>query len=737
MVLFTAQLPSAQAQLEEVIVTARRVAENMQDTPISITALSGYALESRQIFSTELLDEVTPNLQFTNQTTLAGNNSTSAVFIRGVGQTDPTSTVDPGVALYLDDVYRGQSVGGSMALRDIERIEVLRGPQGTLFGRNTIGGAIVITTKPPGDELAASAELSLGSDNRRDIFLAMDFPITNTLLSRFALGSRDWDGYVTRIQTGEDLGDANDWSVTAKFIWAPSARLQAKLLFDYTKADENGNPFVFAASNESAAFQWAASIDAGCPGAVSGNVPLLNDDRCANDFQNRGPFANNGTFPLESYLENFGSSLHFEYGYNDAWSFKSITAYRAADWSGVRDADNTPLPILHTAYIVDSWQFTQELQARYTGDHLSGVIGAYYFSEESDDRVTISLFPPPRIGFGSPQVDRDDNLTQNRSVALFSQWNYDFSDQLSLTAGIRHTKDTKASTPDQFNPVMPDIKWLPVRKYEDTFTDTSITLNASYRFSESLMTYITYAEGFKGGGWNSHFNGPQTQEQLDLFHQFEQEEATNKELGVKMDLLDSSLRMNAAIFSTRYTDLQFTYRVDVAPYLANAGEASIEGLEIEASWMPRENLRIDAAYGYLDATIDSLQDVPPGAAIGVKVGNVLPFAPKATYSLGVSYGMALGVFSVTPRADLFKQDTTYFDANNTAEIAQLDPFTKLNLSVQVSQSGSPWKLVAGVNNATNKIYAVGGNSSLTTGSGYAEVGYARGRWYFLNASYAF
>ena len=163
---------------------------------------------------------------------------------------------------------------------------------------------------------------------------------------------------------------------------------------------------------------------------------------------------------------------------------------------------------------------------------------------------------------------------------------------------------------------MPDIKWLPVRKYEDTFTDTSITLNASYRFSESLMTYITYAEGFKGGGWNSHFNGPQTQEQLDLFHQFEQEEATNKELGVKMDLLDSSLRMNAAIFSTRYTDLQFTYRVDVAPYLANAGEASIEGLEIEASWMPRENLRIDAAYGYLDATIDSLQDVPPGAAIG-------------------------------------------------------------------------------------------------------------------------
>ena len=204
-----------------------------------------------------------------------------------------------------------------------------------------------------------------------------------------------------------------------------------------------------------------------------------------------------------------------------------------------------------------------------------------------------------------------------------------------------------------------------------------------------------------------------------------------------MDLLDSSLRMNAAIFSTRYTDLQFTYRVDVAPYLANAGEASIEGLEIEASWMPRENLRIDAAYGYLDATIDSLQDVPPGAAIGVKVGNVLPFAPKATYSLGVSYGMALGVFSVTPRADLFKQDTTYFDANNTVEIAQLDPFTKLNLSVQVSQSGSPWKLVAGVNNATNKIYAVGGNSSLTTGSGYAEVGYARGRWYFLNASYAF
>ncbi|HEY8539850.1 MAG TPA: Plug domain-containing protein, partial [Steroidobacteraceae bacterium] len=151
----------AQAQtqvrgLEQVIVTARRVEENLQETPIAVSAFSGSALEDRQVFSTEVLDQVVPNLQFANNAPLAGNNSSSQVFIRGIGQTDPTSTVDPGVGLYIDDVYIGNAVGGTMTLRDIANVQVLRGPQGTLFGRNTIGGAILLTTTTPGDEFGGT-----------------------------------------------------------------------------------------------------------------------------------------------------------------------------------------------------------------------------------------------------------------------------------------------------------------------------------------------------------------------------------------------------------------------------------------------------------------------------------------------------------------------------------------------------------------------------------------------------
>ncbi|HSG63921.1 MAG TPA: TonB-dependent receptor plug domain-containing protein, partial [Gammaproteobacteria bacterium] len=254
--------------LEEIIVTARRVEENLQDTPISITAITGAQLEQRQVFSTEDLDQVTPNLQFTNDTTLAGNNSSSVIFIRGIGQTDPTASVDPGVGLYIDDVYMGQSIGGTLDFRDIASVQVLRGPQGTLFGRNTIGGAIVLTSRDPGDEFGGDYRFQVGSDSLVDAFVGVDVPGNDGFRSRFTFGARERDGYVTRVQTGEDLGDTSTYTATGKLIWDRSEALELKLLVDYTKSDENGNPFVFAASEESATFQVVASVDAGCPGAV-------------------------------------------------------------------------------------------------------------------------------------------------------------------------------------------------------------------------------------------------------------------------------------------------------------------------------------------------------------------------------------------------------------------------------------------------------------------------------------
>jgi len=749
--------------LEEVTVTARKIEENLQDTPIAITAFSGDTLEARQIFNTETLDQVTPNLQFTNNTTLAGNNASSVVFIRGIGQTDPTSTVDPGVGIYIDDVYMGQSIGGTMDFRDIGNVQVLRGPQGTLFGKNTVGGAIVLTSKEPGDEFGGTFRVGYGSDNLRDAFIAVDVPVTDELKSRFSFGTRLQDGYVHRVQTGEDLGDTNTYTFTGKAIWTPNDQFKAKVAFDYTHSDENGNPFVFATNDPTKTFQIIASRDAGCPGVafppptpVPTNLKLPN--KCANTLsQYKGPYANNGTYPLLSLLTNWGVSFHLDYDYSDEITFKSITSYRELDWRGIRDADNTPLTILHTNYNSTGYQFSQELQLLYERDQFHGVAGFYYFEDESDDIVYVQLnTPAPGV-----QEDSDNNIANTDDWAVFFQGTYDFNEKLSLTFGGRYTEDTKGSIPDQFNYAAPTLKYLPVKLYEDTFTAFTISSSISYRWNEDFMTYFSYSEGFKGGGWNSHFNTCQiipspcfdglppataTPDRANattaaavfpLVHSFGPEYADTFEIGFKSDLLDNTLRLNGAFFTTDYTDLQFTYRAGVAPYLANAGKASIDGFELEATWVPATNWMITGGVGYLDTSIDSLKAIA-GIGTGVVVGNVLPFSPEWQANAGISYTANLeNGWLLIPRADFSYNDRTYFDANNTMEIAQLDSATVVNLSAALEPANGKWRLTGGINNATDELYPTGGNSSLTTSSGYAEIAYARPREFFISFSYNF
>jgi iron complex outermembrane receptor protein len=252
------------------------------------------------------------------------------------------------------------------------------------------------------------------------------------------------------------------------------------------------------------------------------------------------------------------------------------------------------------------------------------------------------------------------------------------------------------------------------------------------------MTYVSYARGFKGGGYNSHFNAVQTPEQLAVLHRFGPEEAETIEAGFKLDLLDNTLRLNGAVFTTDYTDLQITYRVVVAPYLTNAGEASSDGFELEGTWLPTDALAIDASVGYLDAQIDELAINPIATPpAGLVAGNALPFAPEWQASAGIAYTIDAGPLEVTPRVDASYQSRTYFDAINTRETAQLEGYTLLNASVRLEPANGPWRVTLGVNNATDEEYAIAGNSSLTTGSGYAEIAYARPREWFTQFTYDF
>jgi iron complex outermembrane receptor protein len=728
--------------IQEVIVTARKVRENQQDTPVAITAFNGEALENRQIFQTDKLTQVVPNLQFGTNAPLAGNNASSQVFIRGIGQTDPTSTVDPGVGLYIDDVYIGSAVGSRMDLRDLSSVQVLRGPQGTLFGRNTIGGAVLISTTDPGDSFGGSLRGGLGSGHLYDGFAALDVPITGTLKSRFTFGRRKQNGYVTRTD-GTDLGDTDTRTVTSKLIWKPLDKLEARWLADYSNSNEHGSPLVFAYINTAATFPRVASADAGCPG-FNGSfttlpaVPNIPDDRCANNFQNRGPFHNNGTAPLTSITEVWGSSVNVSYNPSEVLGLKSISAYRNVRWKGNRDADNTPLTILNTTYDVHSWQWSQELQAIYHAAPVTGVVGAYYFKQYSNDIAGVELNSPvPGI-----QRDSDNNVVDNKSWAVFTQWTVNLIEKLGLTAGARYTQDNKGSYPDQFDYSAPTVKQVPPRWYRDTFSAFTPSASLNFRWNRQAMTYVSYSEGFKGGGWNSHFNSVLTPAQQAALQEFKPEKARSVELGAKLDLLGNTLRLNFAVFDSRYTDMQITYRGPapngVAPFLTNAGKATIKGAETELTWAPTMDWTFEASLGHLESSIDRL-DINPLAVIppGLRTGNSLPFAPRWQGHLGASYTARIATLKVSPRVDASYQSRTYFDATNTPQIAQLGGYTVLNASLNVAPEVGPWRVTFGANNVTDKLYAIAGNSSLSTGSGYAEIAYARPREYFGRVTYDF
>jgi iron complex outermembrane receptor protein len=726
--------------IEEVKVTARRVQENLQDTPVSVTALTPEALEQKQIFRTDDLDQTTPNMVFDSSARLAGNSSAVVITIRGIGQTDPTPDVDPGVGLYIDDVYTGHGVGGSLDFRDIASVQVLRGPQGALFGRNTIGGAVLITTRDPGKEFGANAKVSLGTDNLRDVFVGVDLPINETLGTRVTFGKRTQDGYIDYPAFGVQIGDTNTYTATGKVRWTPFDSLEVKLMADFTEANENGAALTNVAINPTSAFPRTVSYAAGCPGMLpppSRNapspspVPQINDPRCANNFLLGGPYVNNGTQPLKSDLRNRGVGLNIRYDLNDALALKSISSYREIDWDGSRDADGTPFPILATDYTVSGSQWSQELQLLYTRTRLTGVAGIYYFRERSDDHLVVTFTPPGTAPNGT--LNCDCNLVRNHSWAVFTNWVYNLTKALSASAGARYTSDTKGSIPDEYDFRNPNVKWLPVQLYEETFTKPTFSGSLSYRWSPEAMTYLSYSQGFKGGGWNSHFNRAIIPTDP---HLFKEETAESFELGFKTDLLGKRLRLNGALFTTDYENMQFTYRIGVAPFLFNTGKATIYGGELELTWVPTDNWLVEGGVGHLHAKIDRV-DPLVNAVTGVSTQNKLPFTPEWQVNMGLAYQIHVATGLLTPRVDVFYQSRTFFDEGNTAQIAQLDPVTLYGASVAYESAKRIWRVIAGGRNLGDKKYSQGGNPSYTTSSGYAEASYVRGREYYVSVAYDF
>lgn len=755
------------AALEEVVVTARKRAESMQDTPISIAAFTADSLKNRQIESSDQLTQVTPNLSFSSYSPSAGNNASSQIFIRGVGQTEFLPTTDPGVGLYIDEVYMARSVGATLDFVDLEQIEILRGPQGTLFGRNTIGGAINITTRKPGEEFGGSVDAKIGSDNRQEIRVTVDMPVSDSLLTTVSLGSRKRDGYVDRVLEGDELGD--DESIGGRFaaLWTPTENSSYYLTADYVKENEGGSPIIFNGLSNNL-FARLAKVGFGgfSPSCADLDPSLL--DRCNNNDWDAGQEKTFSTYPVESFFESWGVTLTAQWEF-EAFSIKSITAYRDMEWTGSRDADGTPLTILHTTNDDTQDQFSQEIQISGVAmkDKLNWLVGLYYFEEEASD----DYFVPVAVG-----TFNTGGLVENDSEAVFGQITYDLSDALSLTLGARWTEENKGFRPIQFiespiyvfpiaaservggadngayvHPFDGNIYtaidttgdgvnnaaiipqgtlFYPNEWREETFSDTTYMANLSYDINDQIMVYVGFSEGFKSGGFNARNIKPGPEVRV-----FDPELATTYELGFKADLLDGTMRLNGAIFRTDYEDLQFVIREDFAPVVFNAGEAEITGIELEWTWLPTDALEIVGGLGYLDAEYTDLS--PELQASGVTTSNEMPHVPELSGNLGISYTFNLsGGGSVIPRIDWSYRDDVFFDALNQTDIDQ-EAYNVVNAAVRwVSSSGDLSVTLAGTN-LTDKDYRLAGNSAVLESSSYSEAVWARGREWSLGVRYDF
>lgn len=749
---------------EEIVVTARRRNERLQDTPIAISAFSAEALEDRQVQQTQDLERITPSLQFKPAGQLSGNSASSVVFIRGVGQVDPTSAVDPGVGIYLDEVYLGRAVGGAIDFGDIASVEVLRGPQGTLFGRNTIGGAILVRTRQPVlGEFSGRGRLRVGADDLFEGFAALNIPIGDTMAARVSGGFRKRDGYVIRAFDGRDLGNDNSFSFNAALKWEPAPNFDLFLRGDYTKRDENGAPFVFAAINEQAPVAAIASVGAGCPGATipfapltpvdprfgAPNVPMINDPRCANDFQLRGPFVNGGTADVRSESEVWGLGATANIRLSDATAIKLISAYRKTSSRGIRDADNTPLLLITTDVGAESKQFSQEAQLQYDSGIFNAILGGYYFKETTAERASVPLaFPPspPVIGSiisGGPG-SRDLQVSHLKTVSLaaFGQVSIEPAAGLEITAGLRYTTDRKryqGTVLNLFPATLPDPDPLPTlaipeggrlfifdRPFKKTFKALTGSASVQYRWSPSISTYASFARSFKSGGFNTRYNAPPPGF---VPVPFAQEKVTSYEVGAKTNI--GRLRLNVAAFQANYDDIQLIFRQGVVPLLFNAGKARIRGFEAEASYRAPWGLVVDAGLSLLDDDIRSITPIP-GATATVAPGDDLPLTPATQANLGVAYDFQLGGGrTLTPRFDGSYTSKVTFITGSVPLIEENGYFiANVSLTLKLSDR---IEITGGVQNLFDERYLIQGNASLAT-LGYAERMYARPRNWYLQLS---
>ena len=712
--------------LEEIVVTARRREESLQDVPTSVAVISSEEILARGEANFDVIGQIVPNVHFESAGGTSGVES-PVVFVRGMGQADFIIVEDPAVGLYLDGVFMGRMVGQTSDLVDVERIEVLRGPQGTLFGRNTIGGAINIVSKKPDDEFGASIKLGAGEDGLIEARGTVNVPFNGDWGARLSAFTREMDGYVDALQyDGYELGSEDVWGTRLVISGTVGEQFSADFSFDYSKDESTPGAIVPLTGigvwdgqqregpGQPGAFGnfWNVFYS-GDPGSCLSPAGQAGNPACYGSVWNAGRFETNSVFtdlqgnPIEGKqdIEVWGANLTLGVDF-EAVSVKSITSYREFDIFLFNDLDFSPHIVFantHPEYSQE--QFSQELQLTGTGmdGRLNYVVGAYYFKEDGVEDIFNQIAHVPAISAGPP-TNFFQNLARqidNESWALYGQLTFDITETLHLTVGTRYTESEK-----DFAMITERVTATTVQPGLLKTEEHTPMASLSYDVNERSMVYFTYSEGYRDGGFPARFTGVVP---IPLPN-YEPEFVENYEVGYKTTLFDGRLRANVAAFLQEYSDMQIS-ATSLLPNVGdnttkfNLGDANYKGFEIELTALVTDNFMLGINVGHLDAEIDSL--VGGGlisSGILITEEHDLPFSPSWTLAITAAYDFELPNGAVlTLRSDYSTKDDYYTRTENTLE-SFTDDHKMLNASLTYRSPDEKWSLGVRARNLTDEFF---------------------------------
>lgn len=626
---------SKSSGLEEIVVTAQKREQRLLDVPIAITAISADQLNARGVTNASGLGGVVPNLFYRDN---PGSRSIPTIGIRGSITGQPAIWVDPPVGLYIDGVYVGKSQGSIFDIVDLERVEVLRGPQGTLFGRNTEGGAINFVTRKPSGTFKGKATLEYGEYNRRVVSANVDLPKISIASISLAARKELQDGWVKNANEA-DFGKTNRLSLRGAVRFELGEKLTADYVFDYSKTRDTPNPTsLFALSGWSGTFPTVFGPNIG--NAIQGALrPYVQTSRPKRLTTNSG-------FPIFTNLTSKGHALTLDYEATDNLELKYIFSHRTMHYNDSGDLDGSPLTSVNVspgfnwglqAYFNRNTNYKQtshELQAigNALDDSLKYVVGLYHFKDDGTTKGS-QIFTL----FGTGPV-RSEYASETTAKAIYAQVDYDILERLTVTAGIRYTTERKGGWTHRYNtkgfdgPFLSEV--FPYTEYSAKFHGTTPVVALSYKASDDINIYARVARGFKSGGFSSELSD------IRVKNPYKPQKSLSTELGVKSRLFDNRATLNLAYFRNRISDQQLTQLLPASTqsFLSNAGKSTYQGIEVEAAVKIADGWNVQLGYGYLDTKFNKYLDnsFGPGRPLIDTASNRLaPYAPKHSLNLNV------------------------------------------------------------------------------------------------------